>query len=201
MEQLRPLLTLIALNLFEFFGLVIWLQLADRTPPSPDNPSLSTILPIVGALILIAGLFLERFIVYLMLIRPIAKDERVGLFAKRFIIQGVRETLIWVVWLWIANTLTDFGYIVSFVFLFFGQLYEHCVDVAEHNNVSPMSYATNPKVLFLTLAEAVGAVAWLYLLDYEQQTLGTAVLFVAFLIEHIFQGQMVQIKPPANQPA
>jgi hypothetical protein len=200
MEQLRPLLTLIALNLFEFFGLVIWLQLADRTPPSPDNPSLSTVLPIVGALILIAGLFLERFVVYLNMIRPIAKDERMGLYAKRFIIQGVRETLIWVVWLWIANNLVDFGYIAAFVFLFIGQLYEHCVDVAEHNGVNPTSYVTNPKVLLLTTAEAVGAIAWLYLLDHEQQTLGIAVLFFAFLIEHIFQGQMVQIKPPAAQP-
>jgi hypothetical protein len=186
MEQLRPLLTLIVLSLFEFVGLIVWLRLADE-----GNH-------LLGAVILIVGLFLERFTVYIGMIRPITGDTNIPVYARRFIIQAVRETLIWVAWLWLAATLTDFNYIVAVIFLFLAMLLEHSVDVAEHNNVPRFSYLTHPKMLLLTVVEAVGATAWLYLVDQQQGTAAVIVLLVAFVIEHIFQGQMVEIKPPAK---
>ncbi|NWF67591.1 MAG: hypothetical protein HXY40_00755 [Chloroflexi bacterium] len=189
MDQLRPLLTLLVLNLFEFFGLVLWLRLAD------DNNHL------IGAAILVAGLFLERFTVYVGMVRPVTQDQRAGLYARRFIIQAARETLIWVVWLWIAVTLSDLNYVAALAFLFVAMLLEHSADVAEHNGKVWHFYLTNPTMLFLTAVEAVGATAWLYLLDRQQDAAAVIVLFVAFVVEHIFQGRMVEIKPPAAQTA
>jgi hypothetical protein len=185
MEQLRPLLTLIVLSLFEFFGLMLWLQLT-----LAGNA-------LVGIGILIAGLFLERFTVYISMIRTIAQDDRVALYARRFIIQAVRETLIWIVWWWIAG---DGGirYLVALVFLFVAMLLEHSVDVAEHNSKPPLFYLNHPKVLLLTAIEAIGATLWLYLVITQQGTLAVGVLIVTFLAEHILQGQMVEIKPPAK---
>ncbi len=189
MEQLRPPLTLIVLSLFEFLGLVLWIQQVNS-----GNY-------LIGAVILAAGLSLERFTVYVTMIRPIARDERIGLYTQRFTIQGVRETLIWVAWLWIALNLGAIRYIAALVFLFVTMLLEHSVDVAEHNGVPRLSYLNHPKVLLLTAIEAIGATAWLYLLHQGQDTTALGVLFVAFIAEHIFQGQMVEIKPAAAQPA
>jgi len=185
MEQRRPLITLIVLSLFEFFGLMLWLQLA------------ITGNHIIGILILIAGLFLERFTVYVAMIRPIAQDQRIALYARRFLLQAVRETLIWVVWLWIVG---DGGirYLVALAALFVAMHLEHCVDVAEHNGVAWSSYLQHPKMLLLTTIEAVGATLWLYLVLEQNGNFAAGVLLVTFLWEHLYQGQMVEIKSPVR---
>jgi hypothetical protein len=182
MAQLIPLATLIVLSLFEFFGLMLWLQLSITGNHLP------------GILILIAGLFLERFTVYITMIRPIAQDGRWSLYAQRFMLQAVRETVIWIVWLLIAQNGGIF-YFVALAFLFVAMHLEHCVDVAEHNGVEKLAYWKHPKMLLLTTIEVIGATLWLYLVLEQGGNFAVGVLIVTFLWEHIYQGQMVEIKP------
>jgi hypothetical protein len=189
---MRGLVTLVVLTVFEFLGLVLWFQIVNQE-------GATVVHHIVGLVILAFGLFAERFSVYIGMIRPITGDINAMPYAQRFIIQGVRESLIWFVWLWIFRTIEApwLDYIGSFVFLFVAMLFEHMVDVAEHNNKPRFFYMRHPTMLFLTLVEAAGATAWIYFAEEgASPTLSLVILFVAFIIEHIFQGQMVEIKAP-----
>ena len=49
--------------------------------------------------------------------------------------------------------------------------------------------------------EAVGAVAWLYLVRHDEPLWGALILLVGLSIEHVLQGSQLKPAPPVDEEA
>lgn len=182
---MRDAITLIVLVLAEFFGLVVWLHFADQGSH------------VLGFICLSLGLFIERMTVFISSIYRPNDPQRTTLAqaSRRFAIQAVRESFIWVIWLLVADGVSG---LLAVGVLFVLMLLEHSADVAEQNGTHPLYYTRHPVALIYTIVEAVGAGLWLHYVRTGQPTLGIMILLVAMVIEHIMQGRIIDLEGPGS---
>jgi len=112
-------------------------------------------------------------------------DYPVSQQVLRVIAITITEVAIWVVWLWLAG---EMGHVGAGVLLFVLMQIEHSWEMSLVKSTSIWTYMGNGRTLIFTLAETLGAGAWLYCVLDGQQFLGGLILFIGLSVEHVIQG-------------
>ncbi len=189
----KDILPFITATVGEFFALYFWLKFMDQDKWLPAN------------VVLWAGFLVERTSVFLWL-RNVYRtqdgmtSEEIPLWqsAIGLVLISLSEIVIWVLWLWLAN---DVNFWLAGVVLLILMLGEHSLEMSLVKKTKPLSYITDPKTIFYTVMEAVGAVAWLYLVRHDEPLWGALILLVGLSIEHVLQGSQLKPAPPVDEEA
>ncbi len=189
----KDILPFITATLGEFFALYFWLKFMDQDKWLPAN------------VVLWAGFMVERVSVFLWL-RNVYRtqdgmtSEEIPLWqsAIGLILIAGSEIVIWVLWLWLAN---DVNFWLAAVVLLILMLGEHSMEMSLVKKTKPLFYITDPKTIFYTVMEAVGAVAWLYLVQHDEPLWGALILLVGLSVEHVLQGSQLNPEPPVDEEA
>ena len=104
------------------------------------------------------------------------------------------EILIWLAWLWVADTINFWLAAVALMLL---MLIEHSVEMSFVKKTGPFAWMGNGRTIFFTLMEVLGGVGWLYYVRHDSPWLGALFLLVGLSIEHVLQGS--QLKPDSDQ--
>ena len=189
----KDILPFITATVGEFFALYFWLKFMDQDKWLPAN------------VVLWAGFMVERVSVFLWL-RNVYRtqdgmtSEEIPLWqsAIGLVLISLSEIVIWVLWLWLAN---DVNFWLAGVVLLILMLGEHSLEMSLVKKTKPLSYITDPQTIFYTVMEAVGAVAWLYLVRHDEPLWGALILLVGLSIEHVLQGSQLKPAPPVDEEA
>lgn len=74
-------------------------------------------------------------------------------------------------------------------------LVEHSVEMSLIKRTGPLAFVGNPRTIFFTLMETLGAVGWLYFVRAGQPGLGAALLLIGLSVEHVLQGSQLKPEP------
>ncbi len=189
----KDILPFITATVGEFFALYFWLKFMDQDKWLPAN------------VVLWAGFMVERVSVFLWL-RNVYRtqdgmtSEEIPLWqsAIGLVLISLSEIVIWVLWLWLAN---DVNFWLAGVVLLILMLGEHSLEMSLVKKTKPLFYITDPQTIFYTVMEAVGAVAWLYLVRHDEPLWGALILLVGLSIEHVLQGSQLKPAPPVDEEA
>ena len=103
------------------------------------------------------------------------------------------EILIWLAWLWVADTI---NFWLAGVVLMLLMLIEHSVEMSLVKKTGPLAWVGNGRTIFFTLMEVLGGVGWLYYVRHDSPGLAALFLLVGLFIEHVLQGS--QLKPDSD---
>ena len=189
----KDILPFITATVGEFFALYFWLKFMDQDKWLPAN------------VVLWAGFLVERTSVFLWL-RNVYRtqdgmtSEEIPLWqsAIGLVLISLSEIVIWVLWLWLAN---DVNFWLAGVVLLILMLGEHSLEMSLVKKTKPLSYIADRKAIFYTVMEAMGAVAWLYLVRHDEPLWGALILLVGLSIEHVLQGSQLKPAPPVDEEA
>jgi hypothetical protein len=136
--------------------------------------------------ILLVGLVIEHFIAF--------RTNKTGPFPSGgLVIISISETVLWVIWLIIAQAVGGIGGIVAGgVFLSVTMFVQHAVEKNVFNGFGAFADLIKTEIIGFTLIEAVAASVWLWFVQSAQPVGAVVVLGVGILIEHFIQ---------SNQPA
>lgn len=170
----------------EFIALYFWLYFFDR-----GNYLLATIL-------LWAGFLTERIAVLVWVnlnfgddIGIAAKDKPwweklIGLLAI-----CLSEISVWVLFVLVYDY---FGILPGFVVLFIGEQIEHSVELGLLAESDWKKFVFSRSATVITVLEALGGLAWLYLVRHTQPQLGGLMILLGLTIEHVVQGNAIKEK-------
>jgi hypothetical protein len=100
------------------------------------------------------------------------------------------EISIWVVFVIVYEY---FGWPASLAVLIIGEQLEHSMELGLIANRAIKEYIPTWNALKITLLEAFGGVLWIYLVRHEQPQLGGFFLLLGLTIEHVVQGNKIQV--------
>jgi hypothetical protein len=170
----------------EFIALYFWLVFFDQ-----GSYLLATI-------VLWAGFLTERIAVLVWVnlnfgddIGIAAKDKPwwqklIGLLAI-----CLSEITVWVIFVLVYD---HFGVLPAFVVLFIGEQIEHSVELGLLSESDWKKFVFSRSATMITLLEALGGLAWLYLVRHGQPQLGGLLLLLGLTIEHVVQGNAIKEK-------
>ncbi len=101
------------------------------------------------------------------------------------------EITVWVIFVYVYDR---FGIAPAFVVLFIGEQIEHSVELGLLAQSSWLKFIFSKSATMITLLEALGGIAWLYLVRHGQPQLGGAMILLGLTIEHVVQGNAIKRK-------
>lgn len=134
---------------------------------------------VFGIIVLLVGFIAEHFKAYQTLVGPNAPKKRL------FGMSGT-ETIIWIVHLIVFN----FNPLLGISFFTVSMFFQHSVELNIFRGKSLFENIFKPEIIGFTLIESAGANGFLYLFNQELYVAATAVLFFAFLFEHVRQSKV-----------
>jgi len=157
-------------TIVEVAGLIVWLLLALQGQP------------LLGLGILFTALSIEHVITFFVIQKdtPTVPRPTVPLFS--ILVFSVIETVIWGLWLLIAQS--EVGPLFAAVFLTAALLVEHTLSDNVFRREKLFSKIVEPRTTGFTLIEVVAATGWLLLVLEGQAILGPIVMLVGSFIEH-----------------
>lgn len=96
--------------------------------------------------------------------------------------------------IWVAFVLVydRYGWVAAFAVLVIGEQLEHSMELGLIARRPMREYILSVNALTITLLEAVGGIAWLWLWRHGQPQLGGAIFLVGLTIEHVVEGQSIK---------
>jgi hypothetical protein len=101
------------------------------------------------------------------------------------------EITVWVIFVYVYDR---FGILPAFIVLFIGEQIEHSVELGLLAQRSWLKFVFSKSATMITLLEALGGIAWLYLVRHGQPQLGGAMILLGLTIEHVVQGNAIKRK-------
>ncbi len=142
------ILVLILATVTEYAGLFYWVQAVDNGQRA------------LGILILVAGLLAERIAIYIgirSIYGPNPPHPRITL---NLIISGLLETVAWLIWLFIADSINA---VLAAVILGLMILVLHSYQLGYFRRGKPFAYLADPTTIVFSAMEGVFAYFWLFL--------------------------------------
>lgn len=189
------ILSLIIATVAEYAGLFYWVQEVDK-----GNLAL-------GILIVVIGLQAERIAVVMSIRSVYGPNPPHPKIALNLIISGLLETVAWLIWLFIADSINA---VLAAVILGLMILVLHSYQLGYFRRGKPFAYLTDPTTIVFSAMEGIFAYYWLFyvradvgLFTFGPVQTGAIILFVGLLIEHIVQGRMLgkEDRPDRMLPA
>lgn len=175
-------LVLMLATVTEFAGLFYWVQAVDNGQRA------------LGILILVAGLLSERIAVYIGIRSIYGPKPPHAKITLNLIISALLETLAWLIWLFIADSINA---VLAAVILAIIILVLHSHQLGYFRRGKPFAYLTDATTIVFSVIEAVTAYFWLFyvrtdvgLFTFGPVQTGAIILFLGLLIEHIVEGTM-----------
>ena len=177
------ILALIIATVTEYAGLFYWVQAVDKGQLA------------IGILIVVAGLQAERIAVYISIRMVYGPNPPHPKITINLIISGLLETVAWLIWLYIADTIDA---VLAAVILTIFTLVLHSYQMGYFRRGKPFAYLTDPTTIIFSVMEGVVAYYWLVyvradfgIFGFHPVLTGAFILFFGLLIEHIVQGSML----------
>ncbi len=171
---MKRFLGIVLFSIIEVAGLIIWLLLVDADPAVID------LLGLLGLVVLDIFLIVEHTVTDNLLHgRPLFRFS--GLPLGEIVIFSTIETIIWGVWLVLADQVNP---IVAVVFLVITLFFEHTISRNVHERDPLFSQIFDPGTFVHTVIESVACAGWLALVRAGQPIIGAIVLLVGSIIEH-----------------
>ena len=177
------ILALIIATVTEYAGLFYWVQEVDKGQLA------------LGILIIVAGLQAERIAVYISIRYVYGPNPPHPRIAINLIISGLLETVAWLIWLFIADTIDA---VLAAVILAILSLVLHSYQMGYFRRGKPFAYLTDPTTIIFSAMEGAFGYFWLVyvradigLFGFQPVLTGAFILFFGLLIEHIVQGSML----------
>ncbi len=152
---------------------------------------------ILANLILWAGFLTERVAVITWIQRVYRPKEGVASETTSVVQKSTRllgvtltEIIVWMVWLWIADTV-NMGLAAAVLMVL--MLAEHSMEMALLKKDRFWKYVGNPRTIFFTVMEVAGGVGWMYFVRRDEALIGAVILLLGLSIEHVLQGS--QLRP------
>ncbi|WP_068139242.1 hypothetical protein [Roseimaritima ulvae] len=108
------------------------------------------------------------------------------------------EITVWVAFVFVYD---QFGILPAFLVLFVGEQLEHSVELGLLAQTSWKNFIFSRSATMITLLEAGGGLAWLYLVRHGQPQLGGLMILLGLTIEHVVQGGAIKKKMKAELAA
>ena len=188
----------------EFIALYFWLHFFDKQWFT------------TATIILWVGFLIERIAVLYWV--KVNFGDNIGIAAKDkpwwkkligLLLICLSEITVWVTYVLVYDY---FGILPAFAVIFIGEQLEHSLELGLLAQKSMKTFIFSKQALMITLLEALGGIAWLYLVRHGQPQLGGAMMLLGLTIEHVVQGNAIKKKMlgedkpdshrrPAAQPA
>ena len=176
------ILALIIATVTEYAGLFYWVQAVDKGQVA------------LGILIVVVGLLAERIAVYIGILSVYGPNPPHPRITLNLIISGLLETVAWLIWLFIADSINS---VLAAVILAIIILVLHSRQLGYFRRGKPFAYLTDATTIVFSVIEAVTAYFWLFyvradvgLFTFGPVQTGAIILFLGLLIEHIVEGTM-----------
>ncbi len=189
------ILALIIATVTEYAGLFYWVQAVDEGQVA------------LGILIVVVGLLAERIAVYIGIRAVYGPHPPHPRITFNLIISGLLETVAWLIWLFIADSINA---VLAAVILGLMILVLHSYQLGYFRRGKPFAYLADPTTIVFSAMEGIFAYYWLFyvradvgLFTFGPVQTGAIILFVGLLIEHIVQGSMLgkEDRPDRMLPA
>lgn len=174
---MRDQLRIAVFTIVEGVTLVAWLALV-RSDAGIYQVSSSSL--VAGLAVLAVGFIIEHILAY-NVIHNRGLLEIVGAPIGEKAVVSLIETIIWALWLVLANL----NMIVAAVVLTGLLILEHTLSDNVFRGKDIFSKLLDARTIGFSLIEAVGAAIWLALVEANMAVLGVMILVIASFIEHI----------------
>lgn len=132
----------------------------------------------LGIVILLVGFLTEHFTAFKVLTAlPLPEKKLVGISAS--------ETVIWIIWLPIAN----FNPLLGLLFFVAAMFFQHSVEKNIFAGKPLFESLIKKEIIAFTVVEAGGATLFNVLFNQDYVLLANTALFVTLLIEHFIQAE------------
>ncbi len=173
---MRDQLRIAIFTIVEGVTLVVWLVLV-RSNAGIYQVSTGSL--VGGLAVLVVGFTIEHIIAYNVIHNRGLLDLQGVPIAQKFVVSLI-ETVIWAVWL----VLADLNMILAAVFLTVLLILEHTLSDNVFKGRDIFSKLLDARTIGFSLVEVVGAAIWLALVQSNMEVLGIVILVVASFIEH-----------------
>lgn len=173
---MRDQLRIAIFTIVEGVTLVIWLALV-RSDAGIYQVSTGSL--VGGLAVLVVGFTIEHIIAYNVIHNRGLLDLQGVPIAQKAVVSLI-ETVIWAVWL----VLADLNMIVSTIVLTVLLILEHTLSDNVFKGRDIFSKLLDARTIGFSLVEVVGAAIWLALVQSNMAVLGIVILVVASFIEH-----------------
>jgi len=184
---MRDQLRIAVFTIIEAVALAAWLALV-RSDAGIYQVSSGSL--VAGLAVLAIGFTIEHIVAY-NVIHNRGLLEIVGAPIGKKAVVSLIETVIWALWL----VLADLNAIVAAVVLTILLIVEHTLSDNVFKGRDLFSKLLDARTIGFTLIEAVGAAIWLALVEVNMTVLGIVVLVVASFIEHTLAVALARKQP------
>jgi hypothetical protein len=184
---MRDQLRIAVFTIVEGITLVVWLALV-RSNAGIYQVSIGSL--VAGIVVLAVGFTVEHIIAYNVIHNRELLDFHGVPVAQKSVVSLI-ETIIWAVWLVVA----DINAIIAAVVLLGLLIVEHTLSDNVFKGRDIFSKLLDARTIGFSLVEAVGAAVWLVLVQANMSVVGIVILLVASFIEHTLAVALARRQP------
>ena len=184
---MRDQLRIAVFTIVESATLVLWLSLV-RSDAGIYQVSVGSLA--AGIAVLVVGFTIEHIIAYNVIHNRGLLDLQGVPIAQKAIVSLI-ETVIWAVWL----VLADLNGILAAIVLLILLIIEHTLSDNVFKGRDIFSKLLDARTIGFSLVEAVGAAVWLVLVQANMSVVGIVILLVASFIEHTLAVALARRQP------